>query len=79
MKVSGQGFDLLLNPPTSSSAAELPNEQLDSVLELPFDFLMGAAEKIAHWRLKQHFIREKRLQIGRLLEPLMPGDARAAF
>ena len=47
--------------------------------ELLFDFLMRTAEKISDWRLKQHFIRKKCLKIWCLLEPLMPGDARAAL
>jgi len=47
--------------------------------ELLLDFLVRTAEEISDRRLKQHFIRKKRLEIWCLFEPLMPGDVRAAF
>jgi len=49
------------------------------VPEFLFDFLMRTAEEASNRRLEQHFIREERLEVGRLFEPLMPRDARTAF
>ena len=40
---------------------------------------MGTAEKVPDGRSKEHFVGEERLQVRCLFEPLVPGDACAAF
>jgi len=49
------------------------------VKEFLFYLLMRTAEKTSNRRPKEHFIGEERLEVGCLLESLMPGDGGTTF
>ena len=62
-----------------SGFGQLPYEKTDSAHESVLDVMMYTAEEVANWGAEQNFIRQQRLQIGRLLKPFVPADAGTGF
>ena len=74
-----QNFDFACLQATVARRGQFLDEQADSSQELFLDILPHPAKKVPNRSAEQKFIRQQRLQIRRLFQPLMAANVGAGL